>query len=401
MKNFPANNNTPIDWEDILHQVRSLAVGGADDREVWCSLAASLQAAGGTETHKQIFLTISRNSGGYRNDADCLSVWRSYRHPRSITVATIIKHLHDNSVKITHLTDWRKIEAIPQPHGAQPQPKAQPLQYQYATEGDTEFFSTSNKTARQCSHLVTFIRNLFWGCREYYEIEQVLQEYRHGYNRYTEHEIFRYYDYTDKRTNLCKRKFCQYDTATGKRVKEKRNNALPLYTVPSRYKLPDCVELYPCFYGEHLAGRYPDKKICIVESEKTALIMAVKYGQFVWLATGGKGLLQSLACKEFLQGRAVILFPDIDAAQEWGDIARAHGWSNAVDKLDWYRDYLTQTDAGAKGDIADLIVTEQQQQMQSSAQRIARAWVKTNPGAWKFMQQFGLYLADDSPDNGK
>ena len=129
--------------------------------------------------------------------------------------------------------------------------------------------------------------------------------------------------------------------------------------------------------------------------------MAVKYGQYDWLATGGKGLLPSLACKEFLQGRAVILFPDIDAAQEWGDIARAHGWSNAVEKLQWYRDYLTQTDAGEKGDIADLIVTEQQQQMQSSAQRIARAWVKSNKGAWKFMQQFGLYLADDSLDNGK
>ena len=44
---------------------------------------------------------------------------------------------------------------------------------------------------------------------------------------------------------------------------------------------------------------------------------------------------------------------------------------------------------------------EQQEQMQSSAQRIARAWVKSNPAAWKFMQQFSLYLAGDSPENGK
>ena len=56
MKNFPANNN-PIDWVDILNQVQRLAVGGADDRQVWCNLAASLHAAGGTDTHKQIFLS--------------------------------------------------------------------------------------------------------------------------------------------------------------------------------------------------------------------------------------------------------------------------------------------------------------------------------------------------------
>ena len=72
-----------------------------------------------------------------------------------------------------------------------------------------------------------------------------------------------------------------------------------------------------------------------------------------------------------------------------------------MEKLQWYRDYLTQTDAGEKGDIADLIISEQQKQMQSSAQRIARDWVKSNPVAWKFMQQFSLYLAEDSPENGK
>ena len=158
-------NNNPIDWVDILNQVQRLAVGGADDRQVWCNLAASLQAAGGTDTHKQIFLAISRNSGGYKNDADCLSVWRSYRHPRRITVATIIKHLHDNGVKITHATDWRKhASTTPQPQP--PQPRA--LQYQYASEGEKEYYTTSNKTALRCSHLCTFIRNLFWGCKEYY-----------------------------------------------------------------------------------------------------------------------------------------------------------------------------------------------------------------------------------------
>ena len=392
MKNFPANNN-PIDWVDILNQVQRLAVGGADDRGVWCSLAASLQAAGGTDTHKQIFLAISRNSGGYKNDADCRAVWRSYRHPRRINVATIIKHLHDNGVKITHATDWRKhASTTPQPQP--PQPRA--LQYQYTSEGEKEYYTTSNKTALRCSHLCTFIRNLFWGCKEYYTIEQVLQDYRQGFNRYTHHEIFRYYDYTDTdRSNLCKRKFCQYDTASGKRIKDKINNSLPLYTLPSRSKLPEGVELYPCFFGEHLASKYPDRNICIVESEKTALIMAVKFPQFVWLATGGKGLLQSLSKKTFLQTRGVIVFPDIDGAKEWGEIATARGWGNALDKLPWYRDYLTKTDAGAKGDIADLIINQQREQMRGSAQSFARAWVKTNPEVWQFMQDFGLYLTEE------
>ena len=46
-------------------------------------------------------------------------------------------------------------------------------------------------------------------------------------------------------------------------------------------------------------------------------------------------------------------------------------------------------------DIADLIINQQREQMRGSAQSFARAWVKTNPEAWQFMQDFGLYLTEE------
>ena len=45
--------------------------------------------------------------------------------------------------------------------------------------------------------------------------------------------------------------------------------------------------LSPRLFGYHLAMKNPDKEIAIVESEKTALIMAVCDPTYIWLATGG------------------------------------------------------------------------------------------------------------------
>lgn len=62
-------------------------------------------------------------------------------------------------------------------------------------------------------------------------------------------------------------------------------------------------------YGSHLLSRYPLKKVAVVESEKTALIMACHSPQYVWLATGSLQSLQEEYLPD-LKGRDVVLFPD-------------------------------------------------------------------------------------------
>lgn len=81
------------------------------------------------------------------------------------------------------------------------------------------------------------------------------------------------------------------------------------------------VNLQYCFFGEiflHWLDN-ADKKVCIVESEKTAVIASVFYPEFVWLATGGKNGCKWTASNvcNVLANRDVILYPDVGAYDLW------------------------------------------------------------------------------------
>lgn len=80
--------------------------------------------------------------------------------------------------------------------------------------------------------------------------------------------------------------------------------------------LPLDWQLYQCLYGEHLLQRYPDRHVCLVESEKTALLMALCKPQMLWLATAGSGGL-SKERLECLKNRRVTLFPDSRCYKKW------------------------------------------------------------------------------------
>lgn len=74
--------------------------------------------------------------------------------------------------------------------------------------------------------------------------------------------------------------------------------------IPRKYNLA-----IPLF-GWDLIGKYPNKTICLVESEKTAIICSIVFPEFNWLATGGKGFLQSYKFI-YYSGRTWLFFPDL------------------------------------------------------------------------------------------
>ena len=80
--------------------------------------------------------------------------------------------------------------------------------------------------------------------------------------------------------------------------------------------LPPDWMLYQCLFGQHLLSQRPNAHLCIVESEKTALIMAAHQPEYLWLATAGSGGLtpEKVQC---LQGRRVTLFPDSGCYEKW------------------------------------------------------------------------------------
>lgn len=77
-------------------------------------------------------------------------------------------------------------------------------------------------------------------------------------------------------------------------------------------------------FGAHLLAKFPEKPVCIVESEKTALVMEARHpGWAIWLATGG-----AFGCKptkpamvQHLVDREVHFFPDEDATGQWQKMA--------------------------------------------------------------------------------
>ncbi len=79
-------------------------------------------------------------------------------------------------------------------------------------------------------------------------------------------------------------------------------------------------KLSQCFFGEHLLAKFPDQKIGILESEKSALIAAAYHPDIIWLASGGAGGLSDKKTK-MLEGRDVTLFPDLEKFEVWKEKA--------------------------------------------------------------------------------
>lgn len=123
----------------------------------------------------------------------------------------------------------------------------------------------------------------------------------------------------DSRNRIRTGKLIRYDRETGKRRKNTTN------FVHAKLKefgeLPNDFELRQCFFGEHLLRLDPEKPLAIVEAEKTAVIAAMFFPQYVWLATAGKSNLKAEKLERFA-GRKIVLFPDADAFDRWQTIAQ-------------------------------------------------------------------------------
>lgn len=143
--------------------------------------------------------------------------------------------------------------------------------------------------------------------------------------------LFPYIDIHGRLTDI---KAIDYDPLTGKRIREPFNKCR--YIGKEILNNPSA-NTVRCFYGEHLL-KDNNKSVKIFESEATATYAAPFYPKSVCLATGGKN-----GCKwnnneiyNVLAKRKIVLYPDIDAHEEWEEIAkilRKQGLNITVSKL--------------------------------------------------------------------
>jgi hypothetical protein len=136
-------------------------------------------------------------------------------------------------------------------------------------------------------------------------------------SKYKGWTIFPYIDINKKVRNI---KAIDYDSDTGKRIRQPENKCR---FIGKEILNNNSANLELCFFGEHLL-QGNSKPIKIFESEATAMHTTPFYPDWVCLATGGK-----YGCKwtekdniKVLQGRKVILYPDIDAHEDWMEKAK-------------------------------------------------------------------------------
>ena len=122
---------------------------------------------------------------------------------------------------------------------------------------------------------------------------------------------------------------------------------------------PDKHEIVKPLFGSHLLNRYPKAVINIVESEKTAIIMANYYDDFdsqIWLACGGLKHLQLDSLQPLIdQGRTIWLWPDKDGRDAWQEVCDKLGYDHCRVYTHFFDTCWTPAD-GDKADIADIAI---------------------------------------------
>ena len=197
-------------------------------------------------------------------------------------------------------------------------------------------------------------------------------------------------------------KVMQYNPETGKRIK---NASGAIDWVHAKLKrdnvLSDDFNLVQCLFGEHLLPKYPDKVVALVEAEKSALIAAGVYPEYVWLATGGKSRL-SPDKLQILKGRTVVMFPDVDGYELWTEKARElqqHGYKVMVS--DVLEANASLEDRENKIDLADWLIWELRQAAPATEtmppltheEQTLHHLGNFNPAVYKFIDTLGLVSA--------
>ena len=122
---------------------------------------------------------------------------------------------------------------------------------------------------------------------------------------------------------------------------------------------PDEHTVLKPLFGSHLLKRYPQAAVNIVESEKTAIIMANYYGipdRQLWLACGGLKHMTLEAMQPLIdQGRKVWLWPDKDGVTAWQEVADKLG-SERVQVYTRFIDTCWIPQDGDKADCADIAI---------------------------------------------
>ena len=200
-------------------------------------------------------------------------------------------------------------------------------------------------------------------------------------------------------------KIMKFNPITGKRIHEKGATNWMHYVMKQDGRLNKDFNLVQCLFGEHLLHRYPYKTVAVVEAEKTAIICAAVFPQYVWISCGSLSLFTPDRL-QVLRGRKVIAFPDTDPEGKfyalWKDRAKEIDFCDIL-VSDLLEKKATPEEKEKKIDIADWVIKELRENphflekhetggthdVQSS---ILKEMIAINPAVAQLIDQFDLLL---------
>ncbi len=246
------------------------------------------------------------------------------------------------------------------------------------------------------SHLMQFLFSMQEGNEEAFS--RTLDAYRIGATKNGETIFWQ----IDKENRVRGGKVISYNKEDGHRIKDKGVNWVHCL-LKRQGVFNEEWTLCQCLFGENLLAEAANERkvIAVVESEKTAVICAIQYPDYVWLATGGKSQLSHDKMK-VLAGRSVILFPDVDGYHEWVERAKSFGFCRSVKVSDFLEKNAADADRKAKIDIADLILRQWQARKENrrnpareEAERILAFMIAKNPALQTLIDALDLELQID------
>lgn len=153
-------------------------------------------------------------------------------------------------------------------------------------------------------------------------------------------------------------KIMHYDATTGHRLK----TDFAVNWVHTKLKqtgvIPRDQLITQCLFGEHLLHSDDINGIvALVESEKSAILGTIAFPQYTWVAVGGK---QNLTAERTvaLCNRTVILFPDVDAYDEWKEASKKLFLCKRVIVSDLLEKRATAEERENKVDIGDWLIND-------------------------------------------
>lgn len=149
-----------------------------------------------------------------------------------------------------------------------------------------------------------------------------------------------------------------------------------------------------CLFGLHFMKMFEHAEVCIVESEKSAVLCSAftDPNERIWMATGGKKGLNPVKLKPLLEaGRHVVLYPDLDGYEEW-QVACSAIDSPLVTVSQMVKKLHIAAD-GPKADIADIMVRKMSGIEESEYDKVCRRLgVENNEALLDMMNKLELKL---------